>query len=187
MRYVECTIIILCFLSIGYSQQDTTSFSSDTNQTKTDTFQSIKRTELSQKGFQSSKSALLAVALSTVLPGSGQFYNEDYWKIPIIWGFGIYWGLEWRYLNKKYKDFGSQYNESIKELPPYGDEQFRRLRDFYRDERDKFAWYIGVLYFLNIVDAYVGAHLYDFDVSPDLSDNISSDFSVGIAFRYYFR
>ena len=35
-------------------------------------------------------------------------------------------------------------------------------------QRDAFAWYLGILYLVNIVDAYVGAELYDFDVGPEL-------------------
>jgi hypothetical protein len=119
------------------------------------------------KEFHPTKSPWLAVGLSAALPGAGQIYNTNYWKVPIIWGLGGYWIYEWTKLNKQYKDFGDQYYASL-QTPAGGDELLRRNRDFYHDERDKFAWYLGAMYFLNLVDAYVGAHLYDFDVTPDL-------------------
>lgn len=114
------------------------------------------------RGYQSTKSPALAVLLSTVAPGAGQIYNESYWKPPIIWGLGGYWVYEWIQLNDKYRDFRGQYTMNSSNALT------KRLRDFYRDERDRFAWYLGALYFLNLVDAYVGANLYDFNVSPEL-------------------
>ena len=104
-----------------------------------------------------------------MLPGAGQLYNENYWKVPVVAGLAGYWIYEWVSLNSKYKDFRDQYSQSITPTLPSGNGQFLRVRDFYHDERDKFAWYLGALYFVNLVDAYVSAHLYDFDVSPDLT------------------
>ena len=121
--------------------------------------------------FHMKKSPWLSLGLSAALPGAGQFYNEDYWKVPVIVGLAGYWVYEWVKLNNKYKDYGDQYNQSLIEFPPSGNSQYQRLRDYYRDERDKFAWYLGALYFVNLVDAYVGAHLYDFDVTPELSSD----------------
>ncbi|OLD79617.1 MAG: hypothetical protein AUI33_02560 [Ignavibacteria bacterium 13_1_40CM_2_61_4] len=103
------------------------------------------------------------------MPGLGQIYNQTYWKVPLIWGLGGYWIYEWIHLNDNYKDFRAQYSNSITPANQAGDHLLLTLRDFYRDERDKFAWYLGALYLLNLVDAYVGASLYDFDVSPDLT------------------
>jgi len=118
-----------------------------------------------------SKSPLVAVGLSAGVPGLGQIYNQTYWKVPLIWGLGGYWIYEWIHLNDNYKDFRGQYTNSITTATPDGDHLLLTLRDFYRDERDKFAWYLGALYLLNLVDAYVGASLYDFDVSPELTAN----------------
>lgn len=118
--------------------------------------------------YHQSKSPWLAVGMSAVIPGSGQIYNESYWKVPVIWGLGGYWIYEWVTLNNSYRDYQDLYNESLITTPPSGNNQYKDIRDFYRNERDKFAWFLGALYVVNLVDAYVGAHLYDFDVSPDL-------------------
>lgn len=114
------------------------------------------------------KSSWTAVGLSAILPGAGQVYTENYWKVPVILGLGGYWVYEWGRNNEKYEEYRDLYNESVETTPPYGDEQYLALREAYKDQRDAFAWYIGILYLLNIVDAYVGAELYDFDVGPDL-------------------
>ncbi len=115
------------------------------------------------------KSPWLAVGLSAALPGAGQIYTKSYWKVPVIWGLGGYWVYEWVKQNDKYKDFRSQYSASVTPVTPQGSEQLLNLRNFYRDQRDSFSWYMGFLYFLNLVDAYVDAQLYDFDVSPELT------------------
>jgi hypothetical protein len=169
--WLFCIPCVLLLTSPATARLDSTDVVTDTTQTRvlttTDTSQSIARKDF--KPFYPSKSATLAVGLSAVLPGAGQIYNEDYWKAPIIWGLGGYWVYEWFHLNDRYKGFRDRFSESVKQLPPYGNERLLTIRDFYRDERDKFAWYLGALYFLNLVDAYVGANLYDFNVSPDLS------------------
>ena len=43
----------------------------------------------------------------------------------------------------------------------------KNRREFYRDNRDMSAFYLLGVYVLATVDAYVGAHLFDFDVSDD--------------------
>jgi len=114
------------------------------------------------------KSSLKAVGLSAILPGAGQVYTEQYWKVPVILGLGGYWVYEWSRNNDRYHEFRDLYAASIVTTPPQGDGRYLSLREFYRDQRDSFTWYLGALYLLNVVDAFVGAELYDFDVSPDL-------------------
>ncbi len=119
------------------------------------------------------KSPGMAMLYSALLPGAGQFYNESYWKIPIILGLAAYWGYEWNDLNKNYKNYKNLYSSSLTLYPPDGVYQYKLIRDFYRTERDKFAWYLGILYFANILDAYVDANLFEFDVGENLS-NVST-------------
>lgn len=114
--------------------------------------------------FVMQKSPMGALLRSAVLPGWGQFYNESYWKIPIVWGATGWFVYLWTDRNSLYKDFQNQYNKSLDETSQVGDERLKRLRDFYRDDRDQFAFYIGLTYLLNLIDAYVDAHLFDFDV-----------------------
>jgi hypothetical protein len=139
-----------------------------------------------KKGFQSTKTPMLALGLSAVVPGAGQIYDESYWKVPIIWGLGGYWVYEYVWNNGMYKDYQDRYLQSLAENPNAGNRRYKDLRDFYRDERDKFGWYIGVLYIANILDAYIAAHLYDFDVSPNLGEQNQgmSQFNVKLRYRF---
>ena len=121
-------------------------------------------------GYEPTKSPVLAMTLSAVLPGAGQVYNESYWKVPVVLGFAGYFMYEIIHNNNLYKDYGEQYQESLETTPGgQGDQQLLALREFYRDERDRFGWYFLITYALNILDAYVDASLYDFDVGEDLS------------------
>lgn len=126
-----------------------------------------------------SKSSTQAVLFSLALPGLGQVYTESYWKVPVIVGFSSYFGYQWFQANDLYLHYRNQYKAT-------NNPQSRRVRDFYRTERDKFAWYFGVTYILNAVDAYVDAQLYDFDIDTSLTvdENSSRNF---IRLHYYFR
>jgi hypothetical protein len=121
------------------------------------------------------KSAGKAVLFSALVPGLGQIYTKSYWKLPIIWGLGGYYIYEWLKNNNHYRDYRDQYLNSINPSNPQGNLEVKDIRDFYRDQRDAFAWYLGVLYLANLVDAYVTASLYEFDVSDDLSLQIGQD------------
>lgn len=115
--------------------------------------------------FKMKKSPLRAMIYSAILPGAGQFYNESYWKIPIIAAAGGYFVYGIINNNNKANDFGELYRQSQTPVNPAGDPILKASRDFYFDQRDDFIIYFSLLYIANLVDAYVDAHLYDFDVS----------------------
>jgi hypothetical protein len=114
----------------------------------------------------SAKSTSLAMLFSALLPGAGQVYNESYWKAPLVLGIGVYFAAQFIRYNRSADDYRQLYLAS---LPSGGNIAYQRLRDDYKDLRDANAWYFLILYVLNIVDAYVDASLYGFDVSPTLS------------------
>ena len=91
--------------------------------------------------FVMQKSPWGAVARSAILPGLGQFYNESYWKIPVIWGFAGWFIYEWIQNNDLYKTNGDLYIQT-------GEELYRTYRDFYRDQRDNFTIYLVAVYLL---------------------------------------
>jgi hypothetical protein len=129
------------------------------------------------------KSPWGAVARSAILPGLGQIYNESYWKAPVIWGVLGYFVSVWINQNNLYKKYGDLYDDSITGDNANGNSEYLRLREFYRDQRDEFAIYIVLTYLLNLVDAYVDAHMFDFDVSPEPYTN---DPRFNINFRLNF-
>ena len=67
--------------------------------------------------------------------------------------------------NNKFLDYRDLYAETQTPQNPEGDKRLKTLREFYRDQRDQFILYFGIVYLINVFDAYVDAHLYDFDVS----------------------
>ncbi len=107
-----------------------------------------------------SKSPWGAVLRSAVIPGWGQFYNESYLKIPVIWGLGIWFGYEWQQYNDLYVAYRNRFNRS-------GSANDRSNQIFYRDQRDLFTIYMVIVYLANLIDAYVDANLFDFDVSEN--------------------
>lgn len=124
--------------------------------------------------FVMQKSPWGAVVRSAIIPGFGQFYNESYWKIPIIWGTAALLVSGWVYNNNLYKDNKSLYIQN-------GGDLYKIRRDFYRDQRDNFTIYLSLLYLLNLVDAYVDAQLFDFNVEEDFVNQ-----SPRLVFRFYF-
>ncbi len=128
---------------------------------------------------ESGKSTTLAMLLSAALPGAGQVYVHRYITIPIIWGFGYAFVRSWIRQNDLYVQYRDKYTASFKaDSTGKGDDFLRVVRDFYRDDRDKFSFYIAIVYVLNIVDAYVGASLYSFDVSDNLGGSAAIRFRI---------
>ena len=131
---------------------------------------------------RTAKSGNLAMLLSAILPGAGQVYAHRYYTIPLIYGFGIYFTSVAIKANKQYDDYRGQFAESVRldTLKHTGDANLMRIRDFYRNQRDEFIIYMALTYVLNILDAYVGATLYNFDVSDELGGSAAIRFKVPI-------
>lgn len=110
--------------------------------------------------FVMQKSPWGAVLRSAIIPGWGQIYNQSYIKAPIIWGGIVALVFGWRFYNKYYKQYRDIYNQTA-------DSRYINVRDFYHNQRDLFSIYIGLVYVLNLVDAYVDAELFDFNVQED--------------------
>lgn len=115
--------------------------------------------------------------MSAIVPGTGQFYNKKYWKMPIIYGgFGILIAVI-SFNQRYYTTFRDAYktrvfNDSIispGNYPQYTTSDLLTLRDYYRRNRDFTYILTGVLYVLNVLDAYVDAELFKFDISDNLS------------------
>ncbi|MCB0724727.1 MAG: hypothetical protein KDC73_08465 [Ignavibacteriae bacterium] len=132
---------------------------------KSDTVSPPKKKQ--PKSFKMKKNPWVAVGLSALVPGAGQLYNTSYWKIPIILGVGGYLGYEIYRYNDKYNQYEDLYVQS-QASDPNGNSTYKEQRDDFKDKRDEFIIYFALFYVINMVDAYVDAHLYDFDVSEDI-------------------
>ena len=151
-KHIIKIIIVAAFLSTNLiAQTDSVNATPDTSQYK----------------FVMQKSPLGAVLRSAFIPGWGQIYNQSYWKAPVIWGFIGYYLYFWIKNNNSYINFGDLYSKSLTESTN-GNINYKTYRDFYHDQRDLFTIYIGIVYLLNLIDAYVDAQLFDFDISEEM-------------------
>ena len=137
-----------------------------------------------------------AVLYSVFFPGLGQLYNRKYWKLPIVYGgfigcaYAITWnGTQYNDYRKAYQDINNGGSSWHNYLPVGVDPEsltqsqmsyyisaFKNKKDFYRRNRDLSIIVTVGLYALCMLDAYVDAQLFDFDINPDLSMRIEPVF-----------
>lgn len=134
-----------------------------------------------------------AVWMSALFPGLGQIYNRRYWKLPIVIGgfMGLGYATSWN--NGMLSDYTKAYRDimdtdpSTKSymdfFPPTTKEEdldktwltnlLRSRKNFYRRNRDLCVICMVGVYLIAMVDAYVDASLSHFDVTPELSIDVS--------------
>jgi len=118
-----------------------------------------------------------ATIYSMLLPGLGQAYNGEFWKIPIYQGcilgavhFTVTNNLNYR----RFKNIHNQAtNPDIEYDGPISGETAKYYRDVYRRYRDYSIVATAAFYLLNVIDANVFAYMHDFEVTEDLSMNVS--------------
>ena len=119
--------------------------------------------------------------LFAIFPGGGQIYNKKYWKAGVLYaGLGtcVYFA-NWN--QEQYQIYSDAFDmrqagldDPYKDI--YTDEQLIQIQNFYSKNRE-LSILIGVgLYALSFLDANVDAHLYEFDVSDDLSFKLEPAF-----------
>ncbi|MEO8711805.1 MAG: DUF5683 domain-containing protein [Parafilimonas sp.] len=124
---------------------------------------------------------------SAIIPGWGQAYNREYWKIPIVYGALAVPGSLFIYNNNWYQRTKDAYNilvnggDSSKiypDLKGVSAESLQYYRNAFRKNRDYSVLFFLLVWGLNVVDATVFGQLKDFDVSNDLSMHIQPDFNI---------
>jgi Family of unknown function (DUF5683) len=142
-----------------------------------------------------------ATVRSAMIPGWGQVYNKQIWKVPLVYAtLGTVAGIfivnvkEYNGLREAYKLRIDTNRLNDLDIPAKYSVLSANSMKFYRDEYRKNVD-MSVLAFiiawgLNVVDATVSAHLKQFDVSDDLSMKIKPTFqangqtSVGLVFTF---
>jgi len=130
----------------------------------------------------------IAVVRSAMIPGWGQAYNKQYWKIPIIYGAlgttaGIFfYNLKYyKLLRKAYQIRLSGDTASFTQIDPefqyLSSPSIQAYRNEFRQNIDYSVLFFLFFWGLNVVDATVDAHLKGFDVGSDLSLEIKPGFS----------
>lgn len=130
-----------------------------------------------------------AVWLSALFPGLGQVYNRRYWKLPIVVGayMGLGYATSWN--NGMLTDYTRAYRDLMDNdpdtksymnfFPPTTQEGdidktwltnvMQSRKNFYRRNRDLCIIAMVGVYLIAMVDAYVDASLSHFDITPDLT------------------
>ena len=129
-----------------------------------------------------------ATTLATICPGAGQIYNKSYWRVPlVVGGFATtIYCIDWN--NRGYQRFKKAYRlrfdyDTNPDLYPNGSQDefggryassfLKNLRNSYRRNRDMCIILTAGIYLLQIMDAHVDAHLRDYDISDDLSVDVT--------------
>jgi hypothetical protein len=132
-----------------------------------------------------------ATIYSAVLPGLGQIYNRKYWKLPLVYGGFVTLGYFINFNNNLYTKYKSAYSDlldsdpttkSYEKIDVYAyylkqnklsqfQTNLKLAKDGSRRNRDLVVISTAVFYALNIIDASVDAHFFNFDINDDLTIN----------------
>lgn len=129
-----------------------------------------------------------ATMYSALIPGLGQVYNKKYWKLPIIYGATGVLIYAFNFNNDQYNKYKNAYTDmdagEISSFEGYtSTDQLTKLKDNYRRNRDLNVISLAAVYLLNVVDATVDAHLFDYKISDDLSLNIQPTLNKSIDYQ----
>lgn len=134
----------------------------------------------------------IATLRSALIPGWGQAYNHDYWKIPLVYGILAIPTSLYIFNNNYYKKtkfayealFKAAYQKDSTDLPLIDPElknlsisSLQNYRNSFRRDRDYSILWFLLAWGLQVADATVFAHLNQFDVSNDLSMQLTPTFN----------
>jgi hypothetical protein len=141
------------------------------------------------RSWQKSKNPRVAMISSMLVPGLGQLYNErEFWALVAA-------GVEFYFIGDiiTQQRLTNEYR-ALKNLPidPNDPDQVAQQQEYtvlfllHRDNRVQSTWLLGLTILLSGLQAYVDAHLFDFDVVGDVRlEPLSGDISGG-ALRLHF-
>lgn len=182
LRHLKIFTTVILFLVTGFcafaQSNDPIEFQADTVP--------VKKTAVEE-----TRSPKKATLYSAILPGLGQIYNKKYWKVPIIYGGFIGFGYAINWNNNQYVTYRQAYADIIDNDPntnsyeelviegawdwdnPTHVSQFttrlERAKNSARRNRDFMIILTAGFYALNIIDATVDAHFFNFDISDDIA------------------
>ena len=134
------------------------------------------------------------VWMGAIIPGYGQIINRSYWKLPVVYAGFLACGYAITHNSTKYENYKQAYKDisdtndktnSFMDLLPAGysvdnfpggrtglQNNLKSFYDQYRRYRDLSIIATIGYYAITIVEAYVDAQLFDFDISTDLSMHV---------------
>jgi len=165
-------------------------------QIKTDSVLTSDTVRIKKGKFQ--PDAKRAGLYSALIPGFGQLYNRQYWKMPIIYAamgttmyFVIKGNSDYRRYRKAYVSRlsnGANSNDEFQGI--LSDQAIKQYQDGARQNMDMMIVLTVVGYAGQILEAISGAHLRNFDISPDLTMQIRpvitpiNTFGIGLVMNF---
>jgi len=122
-----------------------------------------------------------AMLYSALLPGGGQIYNHQYLKAGLVIGVqGYLIGSAIYHEGKRsdYRDLANGVSDNFLQQ-----QYLARSRD-YKEKLNNDIWWIGITAALSMIDAYVDAHLYDFDEEKSKLQLRFEDSQLQIRYRF---
>ena len=113
--------------------------------------------------------------LWSLIPGGGQVYNQRWWKVPLVFSAfsGVVAVLDFNQSN--YLRFKTAYDLELAGQPHeftgiiIGADRLRVFRDNFNKSRQTNYFFLGAVYLLQAVEAYVDTQLRNFDIDDDLT------------------
>ncbi|PWG79627.1 hypothetical protein DDR33_16320 [Pararcticibacter amylolyticus] len=123
---------------------------------------------------------------SAIIPGWGQIRNGRWWKTPFIYGGLVSVGLAYNFNQGYYKKlvkelqvrWRADHNQPREgdvnnpDFAPFEDNALISAKDFYRRNRDLSILGLLAVHTINIIDAYVDAKFFRYDISDKLGFNV---------------
>ncbi len=193
MRFIVSFLLLLNLHSVLFAQQDSVLTKQQ------DSFKVVRQKVLfspSPKG---------AVIRGAIVPGWGQVYTRKYWKLPLVYtAFGTagyfigvnYWSYQQTRLGISRRldaDPSNDYNPLLVrdfnyrqyDISDRANEDLFKVKAYFRHNLDLSVIGFAAVYMLTLVDANVSAHLYNFNMSEDLSLSPRvSPTSIGFALQF---
>lgn len=118
-----------------------------------------------------------ATLYSILVPGLGQIYNREYWKLPLYLGLMAYGVHFYTDCSRNFERFRSIYLQATDSEAAYDGpitaDQALYYRNIYRRYRDYSLLAIAAVYLLQVIDANVFSYMHNFEVDDDISMNMS--------------
>jgi hypothetical protein len=125
----------------------------------------------------------VAMFSSAGLPGLGQLYNGRRIKVGLSAGFfAVYLAGAW--LNWKDAQSWTAYRDKLPEGTPGSVVGFANRRiEFHKETARDFVWWSAAIWVINVLDAWIDAHLFDLRVYAPPADIGESTHSIDISPR----
>jgi len=160
-----------------------------------DTLEKVKEVKVDSITNYLDKKPRTALFLGLLIPGGGQAFNKRWWKLPLAYGA---YGFAYYRINdtrKRYKEWDNYFLEAVETgqtvtVAPgidFDSRQIKTYRDRFRDDKDRAVFLMIGIHFLTALEAFVDAHLKNFNIDDDLGLILTSPSVPGPAIGFTYK